>query len=196
MVWRRIDQAGIVPRVHPHQLRHSAADAWLSAGGSELGPRKKMGWPSPAMVARYAASQAMKNHRTFIVSRTWKGTYIQGSSSYTPISGSGAWVTFRSRTRGIVRVDTNGAADVSLRARFLRSSGPRRGPDRTGIRENGSQRESGSSLVQLTSWLGGSAASEKPDPENRGQENEHHLCRQWSCRADRSSEPESPDRRG
>jgi hypothetical protein len=44
MLWRRSDAAGLERRVHPHQLRHSKADAWLSAGGSELGLRKQMGW--------------------------------------------------------------------------------------------------------------------------------------------------------
>jgi integrase len=58
MVWKRSDVAGLNVRVHPHQLRHSKADAWLSAGGSELGLRKQMGWRSPVMVARYAAANA------------------------------------------------------------------------------------------------------------------------------------------
>ena len=58
MVWRRSDRAGLPNRIHPHQLRHSKADAWLAAGGSELGLRKQMGWRSPAMVARYAAVNA------------------------------------------------------------------------------------------------------------------------------------------
>jgi site-specific recombinase XerD len=58
MLWRRSDAAGLERRVHPHQLRHSKADAWLSAGGSELGLRKQMGWRSAVMVARYAARNA------------------------------------------------------------------------------------------------------------------------------------------
>jgi site-specific recombinase XerD len=58
MVWRRSERAGLAHRVHPHQLRHSKADAWLSAGDSELGLRKQMGWRSPAMVARYAPVNA------------------------------------------------------------------------------------------------------------------------------------------
>jgi site-specific recombinase XerD len=58
MLWRRSDAAGLPHRVHPHQLRHSKADAWLAAGGSELGLRKQMGWASAAMVSRYASRNA------------------------------------------------------------------------------------------------------------------------------------------
>jgi site-specific recombinase XerD len=47
MVWRRSDLAGLEHRVHPHQLRHSKADAWLAADGSERGLMKQMGWKSP-----------------------------------------------------------------------------------------------------------------------------------------------------
>jgi site-specific recombinase XerD len=58
MVWRRSDLAGLDHRAHPHAFRHSKADEWLKAGGSELGLRKQMGWRSPVMVARYAAKNA------------------------------------------------------------------------------------------------------------------------------------------
>jgi integrase/recombinase XerC len=58
MVWRRSDLAGLDHRAHPHAFRHSKADQWLAAGGSELGLRKQMGWRSPVMVARYAAKNA------------------------------------------------------------------------------------------------------------------------------------------
>jgi len=60
MVWRRSEFAGLAHRVHPHQLRHSKADAWLAAGGSERGLMKQMGWKSAQMVHRYAANVAEK----------------------------------------------------------------------------------------------------------------------------------------
>lgn len=58
MVWRRSELAGLEHRVHPHQLRHSKADAWIAAGGTERGLMKQMGWKSSAMVHRYAANVA------------------------------------------------------------------------------------------------------------------------------------------
>ncbi len=58
MVWRRSKLAGLEHRVHPHQLRHSKADAWIAAGGTERGLMKQMGWKSSSMVMRYAANVA------------------------------------------------------------------------------------------------------------------------------------------
>lgn len=54
---RRCDQAGI-PRLHPHQLRHTSADAWFAAGGSEGDAMRLFGWRSRQMLQRYAAATA------------------------------------------------------------------------------------------------------------------------------------------
>jgi site-specific recombinase XerD len=55
---RRCAQAGI-PRIRPHQLRHTAADLWLSeSGGDETSAMRLFGWRSRAMLSRYAASNA------------------------------------------------------------------------------------------------------------------------------------------
>jgi site-specific recombinase XerD len=60
IVRRRGQQAGFSQQLHPHQLRHSAAHAWLSAGGSEGGLMQKLGWRSRAMLQRYASSTAQE----------------------------------------------------------------------------------------------------------------------------------------
>lgn len=54
---RRGEQAGL-GRIHPHQLRHTAAHRWLAAGGAETDLMKIMGWSSREMLSRYAASTA------------------------------------------------------------------------------------------------------------------------------------------
>jgi site-specific recombinase XerD len=54
---RRADEAGLKD-VHPHQLRHTFADAWLRAGGSEGSLMRAAGWKNRTMLDRYAASQA------------------------------------------------------------------------------------------------------------------------------------------
>lgn len=57
MVERRCHRAGI-ERIHPHQLRHAFANAWLSQGGLEGDLMSLAGWKSRQMVGRYAAAQA------------------------------------------------------------------------------------------------------------------------------------------
>jgi site-specific recombinase XerD len=55
VVTRRARLAGL-GHVHTHQLRHSAAHAWLAAGGGEQDLMRRMGWRSRDMIGRYAAS--------------------------------------------------------------------------------------------------------------------------------------------
>jgi site-specific recombinase XerD len=58
MLERRSAQAGI-PRIHAHQLRHTAADLWLSeSGGDETSAMRLFGWRSRQMLQRYASSNA------------------------------------------------------------------------------------------------------------------------------------------
>jgi site-specific recombinase XerD len=59
MLWRRGQHAGL-GKVHPHQLRHSAAHAWLADGGAETTLMTLMGWRSRAMLSRYASSTAQE----------------------------------------------------------------------------------------------------------------------------------------
>jgi site-specific recombinase XerD len=62
MVKRRARQAGIGP-IHPHQLRHTFADNWLTAGGNEQDLMRLVGWRSRTMLTRYAASTGERRAR-------------------------------------------------------------------------------------------------------------------------------------
>jgi integrase/recombinase XerD len=53
----RAEMAG-VPGFHPHRLRHTAADRWLSRGGSEGGLMAVAGWTRPEMLLRYTKRRA------------------------------------------------------------------------------------------------------------------------------------------
>jgi integrase/recombinase XerC len=66
MLARRAAAAGL-ERVHPHLLRHTSVDAWLSAGGGEGDAMRIFGWRSRQMLDRYAAGRqqdrAIEAHR-------------------------------------------------------------------------------------------------------------------------------------
>lgn len=55
---KRARQAGI-GHVHPHQLRHTWADRWLAAGGTEGDLLKLGGWESADIMRRYGESRAV-----------------------------------------------------------------------------------------------------------------------------------------
>lgn len=55
---RRAAEAGI-GHVHPHQLRHTWADRWLAAGGTEGDLMRLGGWESAEIMRRYGESRAV-----------------------------------------------------------------------------------------------------------------------------------------
>lgn len=54
---KRAKLAGI-DHVHPHQLRHTWADRWLAAGGSEGDLQRLGGWESAEVMRRYGSARA------------------------------------------------------------------------------------------------------------------------------------------
>lgn len=64
---RRSEEAGL-PRIHPHQFRHTFSHMWLAAGGNETDLMRITGWKSRSMVDRYArsagAERARQAHRS------------------------------------------------------------------------------------------------------------------------------------
>lgn len=62
MLRRRCKDAGIA-QLHPHQLRHTAAHAWLAKGGNEGDAMRLFGWRSRQMLNRYGASAADERAR-------------------------------------------------------------------------------------------------------------------------------------
>lgn len=63
MVERRCELAG-VPRVHPHQFRHTWAHQFKVAGGDRGDLRRMGGWKSDHVVDRYGASAADERARS------------------------------------------------------------------------------------------------------------------------------------
>ena len=66
-VWqivRRVGAGAGLPKLHPHQFRHTFADRWLAAGLGEQALMAIMGWNTPTMLARYAKANAASRAMT------------------------------------------------------------------------------------------------------------------------------------
>ena len=61
MLRRRGTRLGL--RLHPHMFRHTFADAWLRAGGSETDLMELAGWRSRQMLNRYGAARRSERAR-------------------------------------------------------------------------------------------------------------------------------------
>lgn len=66
MLVRRCEEAGL-PRLHPHQFRHTFAHVWRVEDGDETDLMRLMGWSSRQMLNRYGESageeRAIRAHR-------------------------------------------------------------------------------------------------------------------------------------